>query len=268
MRLAWLTDLHLNFLPADRIEWFFNQVERQRPDAFVITGDFSEAHEVIPLLEWLGRSWKQPIYYVLGNHDYYGGSIREIRAAATELSTRLPRLQYLTSLAQPVALTPRVALVGHDGWADGRVGDYERSMVMMNDYKLIAELSGHTKLSRWPILRQLGLEGAEHLRTQLPLACRMAGHILVATHYPPLREACWHEGTLSDDEWAPHFTCLAMGEALLEVAAEHPQHLFTVLCGHTHSPGECRPLPNLHIMTGGARYGAPTICKMLNLEGW
>jgi len=268
MRIAWLTDLHLNFLPADRIEWFFHHVEQQHPDAFVITGDFSEAHEVIPLLEWLGRSWSKPIYYVLGNHDFYGGSIREIRAAATALSDKLPRLVYLSDYPEPVLLTPRVALVGHDGWADARCGDYERSMVMMNDYRLIAELAGYTKQTRWPVLRQLGDEAAAHLRVVLPMALERRDHALVATHFPPLREACWHEGTLSDDEWAPHFTCLAVGEALLEIAAAYPFKQITVLCGHTHSPGECRPLPNLQIMTGGARYGAPTISKMLNLEGW
>jgi Icc-related predicted phosphoesterase len=268
MRLSWFTDLHLNFLPADRIEWFMHQVEIHRPEAFVITGDISEAHEVIPLLEWLGRSWSKPIYFVLGNHDFYGGSIADIRAQAAALSQKQTRLHYLTTMTEPILLTSAVALVGHDGWADARVGDYERSMVMMNDYKLIAELAGYTKRERAKVLAQLGEEGAAHLRFILPRALALRRHVLVATHVPPLREACWHEGTLSDDEWAPHFTCLAIGEALLEIAAAHPAEQITVLCGHTHSPGECRPLPNLRILTGGARYGAPAICQMLNLEGW
>ncbi|MFM7113065.1 MAG: Eco57I restriction-modification methylase domain-containing protein, partial [Planctomycetota bacterium] len=39
----------------------------------------------------------------------------------------------------------------------------------------------------------------------------------VATHVPPFREACWHEGELSDDQWAPHFTSVVMGDALRAV---------------------------------------------------
>src|SRR5438093_2989908 len=38
-------------------------------------------------------------------------------------------------------LAPGVGLIGHDGWADAREGDYERSTVMMNDYRLIEERS-------------------------------------------------------------------------------------------------------------------------------
>jgi hypothetical protein len=87
----------------------------------------------------------------------------------------------------------------------------------------------------------------------------------LATHVPPLREACWHEGRLSDDEWAPHFTCKAMGDAILEIMRDYPQRKLTVFCGHTHSPGQCRPLPNVEILTGGAKYGLPGIQRVIEL---
>ena len=57
-------------------------------------------------------------------------------------------------------LAAGVGLVGHDGWADARLGDYERSYVMMNDYKLIAELAGMSKVDRWPVLKALGDQAA------------------------------------------------------------------------------------------------------------
>ena len=74
-----------------------------------------------------------PIYFVLGNHDYYHGSIAETRARVIELCGTHPRLRYLTALDEVEALTRHVGLVGHDGWADGRAGDYARSLVMMQD---------------------------------------------------------------------------------------------------------------------------------------
>ena len=77
------------------------------------------------------------------------------------------------------------------------------------------------------------------------------------THVPPFREACWHRGQISDDDWLPHFACRAVGEVLVEAMAAHPECEMTVLCGHTHSPGEAQVLPNLRVLTGGAEYGRP-----------
>jgi predicted phosphohydrolase len=268
MRLAWMTDLHLDFLEPHRLEWFMNQVERQHADGYLITGDISDGRTIIEILNWLGHSWTRPIYFVLGNHDFYGSSLANIRKNASQLCEHLPRLQYLTPRTEAILLNETVALVGHDGWADARIGDYERSMVMMSDYKFIDEFKGLNKLVRWELLKDFGRQAAAQLRVQMEHAVSQRSHLLIATHVPPLREACWHEGTLSDDEWAPHFTCLAIGELLLEFCERYPRHLFTVVCGHTHSHGECKPRPNLHIMTGGARYGTPAICQVLNLEGW
>jgi hypothetical protein len=39
----------------------------------------------------------------------------------------------------------------------------------------------------------------------------------------------------------------------------------TVLCGHTHSAGEARVLPNLRVLTGGAEYDRPEMQRMLTV---
>jgi 3',5'-cyclic-AMP phosphodiesterase len=266
-RLAWLTDLHLNFLTYPQVDEFLGRVDALEPDAVLITGDISESRDLGRMLRHIDQRIARAVYFVLGNHDFYHGSIREVRALARRLCDNAPsRLRYLTAQSEPVELTPTVALVGHDGWADARLGDYERSLVMMNDYRLIAELAAHGKRDRWPILQALGDEAAEHVRTVLPRALERYPHVLLATHVPPLREACWHEGRLSDDEWAPHFTCKAMGDAILEIMPDHPQRKLTVFCGHTHSPGQCRPLPNVEILTGGAKYGLPVVQRVLELR--
>jgi hypothetical protein len=163
-----------------------------------------------------------------------------------------------------VELTPQVGLIGDDGWADARLGSYEQSFVMMNDYRLIAELAPYTKQSRWPVLKKLGDDAAEHIRRVLTQALEQFDRVILATHVPPLREACWHEGQHSDDEWAPHFTCKAMGDVILQTMTAWPQKHLTVYCGHTHSPGVCHPLPNIIIHTGGAKYGFPAV-QMIEL---
>ncbi|MEX0939270.1 MAG: metallophosphoesterase [Pirellulales bacterium] len=263
-RVAWLTDIHLNFLEDAAIETFLAQVRHARPDAVLLGGDIGEARNVAQYLIRLHDALDVPLYFVLGNHDFYGGSIAEVRRQAAELSQARPELVYL-SASEPITLSPDVALVGHDGWADGRVGDYERSLVMMSDYKLIAELACFSKQQRWDELKALGDQAAAHIRRVLPLALERHGRCILLTHVPPLREACWYEGQISDDQWAPHFVCLAMGEAILEVMRARPEKQLTVLCGHTHSPGEARPLPNVQILTGGTEYGFPGVQRVLEL---
>lgn len=158
-----------------------------------------------------------------------------------------------------------VGLVGHDGWADARLGDYETSLVMMNDYRLIEELAGVGKRERWPLLQQLGDRAAEHVRQVLPPALDRFEHVFFLTHVPPFRQACWHQGEISDDEWAPHFTCWAVGEALLEAADAFPHRQIMVLCGHTHGCGEARLRDNLVVLTGGAVYGQPAVQRVFEI---
>ena len=162
-----------------------------------------------------------------------------------------------------MALTEETGLVGHDGWADGRLGDYARSEVLLNDYLLIEELSGLDKEDRLGRLHALGDEAAAHFRALLPEALERFRRLIVLTHVPPFREACWHRGRVSDDDWLPHFSCRAVGEVLAEAMAAHPECEMTVLCGHTHSPGEAQILPNLRVLTGGAEYGRPAIQRVL-----
>src|ERR1700737_2061617 len=144
MLLAWLTDIHLNFLEPPEVEKFLGEVRAAGPDTVLLTGDISDARDVVHRLAQLEAAIERPVYFVLGNHDFYGGSIHEVREAVRQLCRDRPNLHYLTG-ADPIELVPGTGLIGHDGWADARFGDYERSFVMMNDYKLIAELAGMTK---------------------------------------------------------------------------------------------------------------------------
>ncbi len=265
MLLAWLTDIHLNFVEPGEIQRFLRELGDSPADALMLTGDISDAPNLIADLRRLEDAVRRPIYFVLGNHDFYGGSIVGVRSAVMQLCAENKNLHYLTC-ADPFELAPGVGLIGDDGWADARLGDYERSFVMMNDYRLIAELAGMTKANRWPKLKALGDLAAGEIRRLLPLALERFAEVLVATHVPPVREACWHEGQISDDEWAPHFTCKAIGDALLEIVPQFPDRQVTVYCGHTHSPGVTRPLPNLTIHTGGSKYGEPRVQKLIPLQ--
>ena len=192
-RVAWLTDIHLNFLLNQQVSEFLASIAQARPDAVLIGGDIAESHNVCEYLDRIHATLDAPIYFVLGNHDYYYGSITELRHRVARLCADRPRLKFLT-LADVVALTPHVGLVGHDGWADGRAGDYLGSPVRMHDFNLIAELKGLDKQDRWKVLKALGDEAAAHFRRVLPLAFAQFRDVILLTHVPPWREACGTKG--------------------------------------------------------------------------
>jgi Icc-related predicted phosphoesterase len=264
MKLAWLTDLHLNFVdPAVRTQ-LYTSIRDAGTDAVLLGGDIGEADSLTHFLEELLQGTGRPVYFVLGNHDYYGASIEFVRQRVATLSDGM---WWLPSCG-PVYLTERTALVGHDGWADARFGDFFGSPVVLNDFVNIQDLAkcAMNKECLYHELQRLGDESAQFIEYALRIACTERERVILLTHVPPFREACWHEGRLSDDrDWLPHFTCKAMGDAILRVMESFPHRKLIVLCGHTHGSGVAQVAPNIVVKTGGAVYGSPQVQQILEL---
>lgn len=253
MRATWLTDVHLNFLGEARLVSFLATVKRAAPDVLLVTGDTAESADVVSLVERLGRI--APLYFVLGNHDFYGSSIADVRSRASATGRWLPALG-------PIRLTTATTLVGVDGWGDARCGNLA-SRIMLADWHLIRDLQGLTAQHRRAALQSLGTHEAEALREQLA-RLEPCHEVIVLTHVPPFAEACWHDGKQSEPDWLPWFTCIAVGDALLDYARQSPRTRITVLCGHTHGRGEYRAADNLLVRTGGwapgeTDYGNPIV---------
>ena len=95
MRLAWLTDLHLNFVTPGHVDRLCRAVGVAGADAVLLGGDIGEAPDVEEQLEGLDGRLGLPVYFVLGNHDYYRGSTSRVRAGVEALCARAPRLHRL-----------------------------------------------------------------------------------------------------------------------------------------------------------------------------
>ena len=263
-RFAWLTDIHLNFIDHGKITEFCNQITATQADGVLITGDIAEAPSLSMLLTLLAEKLARPIYFVLGNHDYYRGRISKVRETMVELSASHSRLFWMPA-SDVIELSPDTALVGHDGWGDGRLGRYDTSPIVLNDFIVIRDLVGLDRPALLAALQQLGDEAASYLERAVSDALVRARRVVVLTHVPPFRESCWHEGAISDDDWLPFFTCHAVGQTLRDLMTRHPDRELVVLCGHTHSAGVARIAPNLEVRTGSAVYGAPAIQDVLEL---
>ena len=255
MRLAWATDLHLNFARPPAQEAFFQALLHRQADSLVLTGDIAEAPDFDLYLARLAQRFAKPIYFVLGNHDFYRSSVVEVRQRAVALA---PPLHWL-SRAAVIALSESTGLVGHDGWADTQFGRYYESHVQLNDFAYIDELKRLSRAERRHRMMALAAEAAAHFAEVLPEALDRFAHVVVATHVPPFREATWHEGRISDDDWIPFFASKIAGEAISDVARRYPHRRITVLCGHTHGAGIAQIAPNLVVHTAGAIYGQPAL---------
>lgn len=270
MRLAWLTDIHLNFVDAEAMRRFLVFVS-EKADAVAISGDIAESHDVCHYLRRIEEFVQKPVYFVLGNHDFYRGSIPQVRRMVAEVAGESQYLKYLTAMGV-VELTPRTAIIGHDGWADGRLGNLYNSDVILSDHMLIAELLvcwngvALDKRRLEPILRGLADEAVRHFEVVLEKAANKYENIVAVTHVPPFREAAWHMGQTSDDRFLPYFASKVVGEVMMKVMQAHPKSNLLVLCGHTHGGGELQVADNLRVLTGEAEYGKLKLLRSLEIE--
>src|SRR6266545_1975595 len=79
VRIAWLSDTHLNFVDEGRRRRFVDRVAAHAPDAVLVSGDIADGWTVVPALELLAERVTCPTYFVLGNHDFYQRGIADVR---------------------------------------------------------------------------------------------------------------------------------------------------------------------------------------------
>jgi 3',5'-cyclic-AMP phosphodiesterase len=261
-RWGWATDIHLNFLDGAALGEFLSTLRNADLDGLLVGGDIAESDTLRSALGTLETQFGRPVYFVLGNHDYYFASFAAVRREVAELCAASPALRYLTG-GPALPLSERTGVVGHDGWADARSGDYTGSEILFNDYFLIEDLAGLDADERRVKLNELGDEAARALAASLPAALEQFENLVALFHFPPFASACWYRGEVSPDDYLPHLCCTVAGEVLADTMSRYPRRQLTVLCGHTHGGGCVQIAPNLIVKTGAARYGAPALQEVL-----
>ncbi|MEM1244262.1 MAG: metallophosphoesterase [Pseudomonadota bacterium] len=263
MKLAWLTDIHLNFLEKKERDQFYEKIIESASDVVLISGDIAEAPTVTMYLQEMVTYIGKPIYFVLGNHDYYHGDTNSVRSQMRQLTRQNNLLKWLPACGA-IPITKQTILIGQDGWADGQYGNYFNSPVVLNDSRLIIDLL-HATIQGKPALlskmQQLANHDAECLAKDLMQAIKQdqPKKIIILTHVPPFKEACLYREKISDDDWLPFYSAKASGDVLEKIAKQQKNIEFLVLCGHTHSYAEYQPLHNLIVKVGHAEYYYPQL---------
>ncbi len=261
MRIAWLSDIHLNFVPHQKIEEFSREVEKSGAEVALISGDISEAPYLRNHLNTLAEIIKFPIYFVLGNHDFYRSSIDRTLDLAKNISSNSANLVWITA-EDIVKLSDETVLLGHESWNDGRIGDFENSPYTPADFFMIEDFMGLKKDEKLKLMQSLAERAADHFKLNLPKACHAAKNVILLTHVPPFRKACWYNGKISDDDHQPYFASKIAGDTIREIMREFPAHNLTIYCGHTHGGGEAQILHNIKVYTAQAEYEKPSIQRI------
>lgn len=259
MEISWITDAHLDFLSDGEVLDFLSTV---KSDALYLTGDISNGSKIVGHLHLLQRAFPGQIFFVLGNHDFYGCRVDQVREAVAACVSTAPRLVYLRDQARQIG--PHTALVGVDGFSDGMVGQADGSF-RVNDETKILDL----KYDPNPLLlrRELGRVESEKLRESLQKAAKLSGvrEVHVLTHIPPYAQSAWWKGGHSQPSALPYMVCGQAGLVLAEEAAANPSINYLVFCGHTHHSGTNKQSPNLTVYTGAATYGKLTLAGKLKV---
>lgn len=267
MKLAWLTDIHLNFLLSRK--WFidyYNKIKIIKSDGIIITGDIGECGDLPRYINDMIDNLNIPIYFVLGNHDFYMGTIETSRYEAKFISESSELINWLP-FTGIVKLSKRVCLIGHDSWYDCRNGDFKNTPVQMNDFNYITNFKDLSKYKTLSLNQKLADEATDFIRNKIDEVIELKYEkIVIALHIPPFIEASWHNEGISNDNYLPFYSTKVMGDMLLEKAKENSEINFLVLCGHTHSKGETDVLPNLKVLTGGAQYYYPEVQGIIEID--
>lgn len=261
-RLAVSSDTHLNYVSSgEATELGMSASKLHGADALLLCGDISEATTVEQALLDVDAGFHRPIFAVLGNHDYYGGSFAEVHAKLAALSKRHPRITWLRT-AGVVALTPTTALVGIDGLADCAHGQPLAGAGVINDCRLIQDLRGMDPIRKVEIMLAKAKVDVAVLERNLVKALRKFNEVIVATHVPPFPEMASEK----PDDVRSWYVARLMGDMLIRVADKFPKKRIRVRCGHVHRTMTINPAPNLTVSSGEAAYSYPAIHTTLELQ--
>jgi len=179
--LAWMTDLHLDVAPSWARRRFYKCLEASPAAVFLITGDISVARLLpLHLREIAAAAGERPVYFTLGNHDFYGSSFARVDGMVAGICSTHRHLHHLDG-KRLIDLGHDTVLIGHRGWCDGRTGWGERSLAKNPDFGAIEDFKGLTRSQAFQFLRVLGFHSAERIRKCLPYALTCYNRVIIAT---------------------------------------------------------------------------------------
>lgn len=265
-QFAWVTDVHLDKLKERDYLEYKEYLAELNPELLVISGDISEGEKVCQTLKDFDETFSFPIYFVLGNHDFYWSSFAKVEKNIRNLVKNSQNLKWLTE-SKLIALNENTAIIGVEGWGDGKNGTLNLSEGAARDVMTIEDYKGLNREEIAVLLNSRGDFYAEKLRQKLLEAVKNYKNVILVVHVPPFVEVCFDRNLRICGEFKlPFYSCKAIGDMLLEVMKNYPNCQMTVLCGHTHEKADVKILDNLRVRVKESGYGSWWDATIINLE--
>ena len=264
--IAWITDPHFDQCDISKIETLIKDIKKQKADAVLITGDIAEKGTTGLYLQFLQRGLKLPVWFVLGNHDWYNIS----RERGEEiLSKYLSDDLVLLDNIHEIKLNKKSCLVGGENWWDAAFSDtfgLIDGYVMGEDYQKIDYIAPQTNnKSPFDRVRKISNSCSEKIVEKLIEAFKNYDKVYLAVHVPPFKEACVVSGIQIPNNWLNHFCDYGLGDKLKQLMTQYPEKKLKVLAGHTHGKITVKVLDNLTVKVGKAKVGKPQIADIIEI---
>ncbi len=247
--MLWLTDLHIDFKSNSALDDFLKKISLVESDGICITGDIGENGKSISFIKKLSKTTNIPIYFVLGNHDFYGFRIDEFQTEVHLTFINDSNIFYLNSYDH-IPLSDCTAIIGIDNWYDLSKGDFFASTVTPKDFNEILTFSNLSKEKIFSFIQNYSHKLVDQLSKKLTNIFADFSKAILLTHVPPFREVCLYNNIVADENWAPFFAHGYLGDFLTTFMAKNPDKSLTVLSGHTHHVANYSPACNLNIKVG------------------
>jgi len=254
----WLTDLHMDSMSLWQKYRFIRDIKRDNPSGLLLTGDITHAFWLsfdLYLLSKIGC----PVYLTLGNHEFFGSSLKNTYDKVRRISEKHPNIVWLEEQEEPVKLDDEICVIGSGGWFDAGQGDarwlnWKFDWWSIKEFRQLGSFKERLKMSR-----QLAQESADKIERRLHRAIDLGYRtIYILTHWPPFLEATRDPGTTLEQFWLPYNTNIRLGKAIERVMETNRQSRAVVLSGHTHHPSYIRVTRNIDCQIGeGKYYGLP-----------
>lgn len=254
-KFLWFTDTHLDKVSFWKKLSFLKTLDRERPTGIILTGDISNGRQTISDLEMIANTVSCPIYFVLGNHDYYWSSIEKTHDKIRNMCAKHSNLIWMSE-AGVVHINEEVAFIGTEGWYNAEEGKPEYlqftfDWFMIDNFRKLINMEA--RIDAW---RKIADDSATQITSLLEEAIKKDyKSIYILTHVPCWREATRDVGTFMEKLWLPYNTNLSLGRAIEKVMEKHKKKNVTVICGHTHTPEFIRVSRNISCQVGAAKLG-------------
>lgn len=188
-RLHIASDLHLEFLQKKFPR--ASRVDRMGPDeadCLILAGDIHQAEGALRTF----ADWPVPVFYVLGNHEFYSDAIQPV----VDKITRLSQGTAMRLLYRETAVMGSVRILGATLWTDYEAygaGDAQLKAMRacgshLADHRLIVGVD--RRGDTFTPTKAHGLHQLDRAWLQQELAKPWAGRTVVVTHHAPCEGSC------------------------------------------------------------------------------